>query len=549
MKMEGQSRIKRDEELKQAKLDNLDHAEKKIAGRNLTNHAMVHIGTDLREVGAVPLLDFLKSDKKELKSISVESFKSMMLEKEDFPHLKEHHEKLLFVSTFYSVLAEIKDINDKDELTISLHNKLDKWSKFAEKNGFDPDFFLHTKYYSGIYEDGMNPGHYDNYPTNLQVHEVIKAMHKKEVSISYDEFLDFIGVLNELSKDPEGKNNSTDSINIISSNNEALISVKDNSQSQSRTFQTVDFSTQRVPENVVAQSRELFEKLSLEDQEKFNNTFVDFKDRLLNLGIENIDVYNVFFFDGDDNKYGSYVQSFEGESYVQLNINKIAEMQDFEIRSLLFHEYFGHALTSKNILKKSDLLKMLHNGLSFTKVSGQADKISFDGDTLKDMMYTYNNGGLAKLEELELQALKGLMKKTNHENLIEFLDQLTDNLHLITEDSYYQVVTDNVNEIGKPLNEGVTEYLAIVLSADNQEELSTLLTDNPYEKYYDPIFDLVDHIENIGQGIDDFNRVLFDARLEGSPKIIIDYIYEKTGLKIKPKELFNLDFSRVLNSQ
>ncbi|MBC7471983.1 MAG: hypothetical protein H7196_01825 [candidate division SR1 bacterium] len=41
---------------------------------------------------------------------------------------------------------------------------------------------------------------------------------------------------------------------------------------------------------------------------------------------------------------------------------------------------------------------------------------------------------------------------------------------------------------------------------------------------------------------------MYEARLTGQPYKIIKFLKEKTGIKITPKELFALDFSKILDA-
>ncbi len=198
----------RKKDIQEAKQNNLDSPNEMMGVRNLTNHAMVHISTDLKEVGAVPILDFQSANKKMLKSISLEAFKTLLIQKKeegtDNPNLIKFQERTLFVSMVYSLLASIKDLpaNEEDSI-IQLHQKIDKWIDRIKKEGYDTELILNKSHLSGLYEEYMNPNNYgadEKKRPDFEVHNYLAEINKSGESFTYDEFLEFILELSKLTK-------------------------------------------------------------------------------------------------------------------------------------------------------------------------------------------------------------------------------------------------------------------------------------------------------------------------------------------------------------
>lgn len=196
----------RKSDLTEARLNNLDKPNERMEGRHLTNHAMIHISTDLKEVGAVPMLDFMGANTKELKSISIEAYKTALImnqeEGTDNPNLVSFHERALFVSLIYSLLGSLKNKNiNSEEVVISLHQKIDKWTQKIKEAGYNSDLILNKSNLKGLYEEHMraeNYGKEENQPS-FKVHEYLKRTSESEDEVfTYDEFLDFVLELTKL---------------------------------------------------------------------------------------------------------------------------------------------------------------------------------------------------------------------------------------------------------------------------------------------------------------------------------------------------------------
>jgi hypothetical protein len=319
-------------------------------------------------------------------------------------------------------------------------------------------------------------------------------------------------------------------------------------------YEVVEYPEQKVNnlEEKRLESKAVFETLSLEDREKYHEAYADFVQKAKTLGFDRVEDYDIFFNDNTNSLglYGLYTTNRQtGENYVSLNTDFFSRIEKIDIICLLFHEILGHAIHDKKITKFSNNGYISTHGLNFSKY--RESNISLEFEKIKKisnkLSLVSDKVALEREEELILQALK--------ETLGDYSPYILFHTFISHYDELKNQITDNLKRHtkifkkskGGMLNEGLTDYFACTFASNNIEEFLKLTMSSGYAGHIAKIVNLKNHLINFNFSDDkSFDQCLLDAQTTGQPYKIIKFLKDKTGISITPKELFDLDFSKIL---
>jgi hypothetical protein len=314
-------------------------------------------------------------------------------------------------------------------------------------------------------------------------------------------------------------------------------------------YEVVEYPAQKVGnlEQKRQESQALFETLSLEDREKYNEAYAEFAQKANFLGYD-VSGYDMFFDELDWN--GSFNTSGLGKSHIMLDVDFISKSSKLSIKQTLFHELIGHCLSSKNMTKFSDTQHVHTGGLKFSRtrwselIPVNKEIVSIIAQKLR------SHPDLDVLGEDELKIVNKLSEIFRTESKIAAIITLSDSY-----DEFPSVTSELEDSlsgskvIGEPLNEGVTDYLAINMTTDDSAERVQLLCASGYYDYVEPFYEMKEYLDDLKVENNAWDDCLYSARLTGQPYKIIKFLKDKTGITITPKELFALDFRKILKEE
>jgi hypothetical protein len=314
-------------------------------------------------------------------------------------------------------------------------------------------------------------------------------------------------------------------------------------------YEVVEYPVQKVDnlEQKRQESQAIFETLSLEDREKYYEAYAEFVQKAKALGYDRVEEYDVFF-EFKDNANGSYATTGEGDSFVTLDVNFVADENKLAIKKTLFHELVGHCLSSKNLSKIGDNIEVNTRGLNFSRFR-DSKKIVINKERMQDISYFLHSPEDMKfLHPYELRIIDKLSEISKIKDkfiAIKTLAHSWDDFPAIANE--LKIFFNGTKEIGLDLNEGVTDYIAINMTTENDDQFWELVEKSGNEESILPLINMGSHLIELNPAnLQAWDDVLFDARLTGQPYKIIKFLKDKTGVSITPKELFALDFSKIL---
>jgi hypothetical protein len=121
---------------------------------------------------------------------------------------------------------------------------------------------------------------------------------------------------------------------------------------------------------------------------------------------------------------------------------------------------------------------------------------------------------------------------------------------LIVIESGVHITKNTTNEsrnIGESLNEGIVDYIARTEVKNFFGDQSEAILENNYDNLVEKIDKLNVLFTPKPHGyVDDFYSMLIKTLRSSSPRLIIKYVYETTGVKINPKKLLNMEIDEYI---
>ena len=319
-----------------------------------------------------------------------------------------------------------------------------------------------------------------------------------------------------------------------------------------KNIKTVEFNGQKIIdlENKIASSEQQLSTLTPENRQKYANAYQSFLQKAADNEIAGAQGYDVLVVDhiSSPDTVGGFSMSQSGENEIMLRKDFIEKASELELTSLLLHEIIGHAITSKNQIKHGPNTRLVTSGLVNLKYTTNKP-LNISRNILKQSLETIVMGGDLTAEQLYI-----------FDSLEEYFDT-SDKMTLISK--AFDLIPDSVQGdeftdvkmgleqkiIGNPLNEGVTELMAILMCSDTPEQIEFLLKKTGYRRLVSKLIDVSQYLHSLNEDYEQqWIDCLQDAKMNGQPYKIIRFLQDKTGVFIKPKELFELDFSKILKN-
>lgn len=322
-------------------------------------------------------------------------------------------------------------------------------------------------------------------------------------------------------------------------------------------FETKSFAVEKISDpEVKAKSKELFAKLSPESRQKFYQAFKTVRQTVGDYGLD-VEKYSVYL-DQSEEANGTYHASFDGDSYVTLNAEYVEKAEEVRIVKTLLHELVGHALNSYNESKVSEDRGSYRSGLRFSTETSPV-KYTIHTPYIRHIQEILQNPEAQPLGRDDRKILSFLQQSLELDSYEEVAGAVA--YHLDQQDQKLlannQQATLTLNlprqerEVGLALNEGVTEYLAILMAADGDDEVANkLLSTSAYEDWVGEILALENYlVESTPTDVGEFSQCLWEAQRLGRPKLIQQFIEEKTGVRLSFQDIFQCDFDALYEAR
>lgn len=316
-------------------------------------------------------------------------------------------------------------------------------------------------------------------------------------------------------------------------------------ENASNKMKTIRYDSELAPDKTKKDHREAFAKLKLEDKRRYfesvskaNNITKDFCIKFgipfknYQIFLRDVDMLGGEYMVGERSK--EYLQNTSSENYVRITNRVVEEFDDIELCITMVHEYLGHALMTNTDMKTGESLSLIQSGPSFRKLRTFETLFNMDIlDTIKTKISTDTD-----LNDVEEEIMKYFMIEgdgyNNYPPLIERAEKaLLDNLD--------QKISIQVRlVIGRELDEGITDYFAIKLCTNGEEQFKKYKdTERAYTQFVDNILHIKEFIQaRCTFSDDDFEQMLVDVKETNNLGEMAKIISKRTGTKIPVTSLF-----------
>ena len=252
-----------------------------------------------------------------------------------------------------------------------------------------------------------------------------------------------------------------------------------------------------------------------------------------------------------------YLEVSGDDNYVSVHPQLLTQAPN-KVLAVMVHEVLGHGGFERYQVKQGERVSVLSRGLQTDK---QTD-IARSFDTAQQQEFARTVKGLPREQQTTVSRFYYQMKQQTplDSETAAAAGYLQTQLGLASHTELYQLMQENLTKpetkvLGRELNEAVTEFLSVLLASKNDYVQRNLLSEmSGYRDTVRSLTILNRHLEEnfelvkvaLGQGeVNEFEFKLMTAKFEGSPGEIIKYLHDKTGVKLRPPELYALDFSRI----
>ncbi|MBC7471984.1 MAG: hypothetical protein H7196_01830 [candidate division SR1 bacterium] len=242
---------------------------------------------------------------------------------------------------------------------------------------------------------------------------------------------------------------------------------------QSKKYETVEYPIQKVDnlEQKRQESQAVFETLALQNREKYYEAYDDFVQKAKTLGFDRIEDYDIFFEFNKNSDTNMAVFNYftSGENYITIKDKTVEDEDKIGIIKTLFHELVGHCLLSKNVTKISPRLNNFNSGLSFDKRRKDL-RYDINFDSLQNINeFLKDETGTVKLNDDSRSLLVNYSRSKNFKDYFEMGEELVGKyLNNVKFKGSSLPIGVETKKFGVELNEGVTEFLAIYMSASDE---------------------------------------------------------------------------------
>ncbi|MBC7472455.1 MAG: hypothetical protein H7196_04330 [candidate division SR1 bacterium] len=310
-------------------------------------------------------------------------------------------------------------------------------------------------------------------------------------------------------------------------------------------MKTIHYDSELAPNNVKKDHQQAFNILKLEDKQRYfqyvsktNIVTKNFCNRF-NLPFKN---YQIFLRDvemtGGEYMVGErskeYLENTSSDNYVRITNKVVENFDNVELLITMVHEYLGHALMTNTDMKTGKTLSLIQSGPSFRKL--RTYEAQFNCSILNKIKVKISKD--EDLDDVEEEIMKSFMFEedgyNNYPPLIKRAEAA-----LITNPE--QKITIKVRTtIGRELDEGITDYFAIKLCTDSEEQFEEYKnSERAYTQFINNILIIKKFIQDHSSfSNNDFEQMLVDVKKTNNVGEMAKIISEKTKIKIPVTALF-----------
>ena len=307
---------------------------------------------------------------------------------------------------------------------------------------------------------------------------------------------------------------------------------------------TTTFNDEVTTENIRKQSEANLDIISEELKKKFFSAKLSVYNAATKIGLDtkNYDIYLTDFF----SQGGVYHMLHTGENYTTISTFVLHSCDELTLIKIIAHELLVHCLINNNYYKRGPKRMSWANGVHFHVEDSQGRWQVVDNHYFSKLKRSYKERTLSKSQ---IECIQNFKQRFSLKRTRQVFDWIIWKLKRDPSKSF-KFFINNRTSIGFALNEGVTDYLAISIVANNKQEKDTLIKTSAYKKWVQSIHRLQQYLaKQYAVTEQEFEECLYGMQQVGSPKILKDFIYSNTGRRVSFKQLFSCNFSSVYKSK
>jgi hypothetical protein len=244
-------------------------------------------------------------------------------------------------------------------------------------------------------------------------------------------------------------------------------------------------------------------------------------------------------------KRKKYLENTSNQNYVQITNKVVEEFDDTELTITMVHEYLGHALMANTDMKAGETLSLMQSGPSFRR--SRSFEAVLDAKVLKKIKdkvaITLKPEKTSEelkvcLSDVEIGIMKSFMEEGDPYN---HYPPLIERAELsLSKSPVQKIAVETSYAIGRGLDEGITDYFAVKLCTDGQEQFDKYKnSERAYTQFIDNILGIKKFIQTRSTFSDfDFEQMLVDVKQTNNVGEMAKIISEKSGVQIPCTELF-----------
>jgi hypothetical protein len=326
--------------------------------------------------------------------------------------------------------------------------------------------------------------------------------------------------------------------------------------SVSNKMKTVRYDSELVPDEAKIKHNNAFKNLSQEDRWRYFKCAAAATEITQNFCTQyNIPIkkYQIHLWDVNmvggqymvGQKGKEYAENVSNENYVRVTNEAIKEFDDIELTITMVHEYLGHALMANTDMKTGENLSLMQSGPSFRK--NRRFEAALDARVLqkiKDKVAIRLKPEKTEEEEkvclsdVEIEIMKSFMVEGDPYNHYPPLIERAEASLLNNPEQKINIQISPI--LGRELDEGITDYFAIKLCTDDQDEFDKYKnSERAYTQFINSILTIKSFIQTRSNLSDeDFEQILIDVKQSNNVGEMAKTISTVSGVSIPAVALF-----------
>jgi hypothetical protein len=327
-------------------------------------------------------------------------------------------------------------------------------------------------------------------------------------------------------------------------------------EKKSKEMKNIRYDTELVPNEAEILHIKAFKNLSQEDRWKYLKCAAKATEITQNFCLQfkiPIEKYKIHLWDVNmsggqyvvGQKRNKYLENDSSENYVQITNDAVKEFDDKELTITMVHEYLGHALMANTDMKTGETLSLMQSGPSFRK-SRNFESV-LDAKVLqkiKDKVAIRLKPKKTEEEEkvclsdVEIEIMKSFMIEGDPYNHYPPLIERAE-LSLSTS-PVQKIAVETSYAIGRGLDEGITDYFAIKICTDDQNEFDKYKnSERAYTQFINNILTIKQFLQTRSALNDaDFDQILVNVKYSHDVGGMAKTISSISGVHIPAIALF-----------